>query len=127
MIDLGDLPFNIKSSWGLFPLALVHGPVLSLKGDTFPNCYEMLVAWMAPAETGASDLSPKGTMQPLRRAVGKSAVGADSRPCDKSTFQLCTDRSENSGKGDMEGDCYVVFPLVARQRCFSNMGLHITD
>lgn len=59
----------------------------------------MLVAWMAPAETGASDLSPKGTMQPLRRAVGKSAAGADSRPCDKSTFPLCTGELWKGGYG----------------------------
>lgn len=38
---------------------------------------------MVPNETGASDLSPNATVQPLNRAVGTTAVGADSRCCDK--------------------------------------------
>lgn len=64
----------------------------------------MLVGGMVPAETGASDLSPKATVQSLRRAVDGTATRADSRHCGKPTCSALTGR-ESSGKGNMEGDC----------------------
>lgn len=56
----------------------------------------MLVLWMAPAETEASDLSPKATVQPLSRAVGRSVTGTHSG---KPTFLFCTNRQGELWKG----------------------------
>lgn len=78
---------------------------------------------MVPAETGASDLSPKATVQPLRRAVGRTATGAVTNPPSCSAL---TGR-ESSGKGVWKETAKQFSPLVASQGCCSTVGLRIID
>lgn len=84
---MGDLLSDTKITQEVSEvIPLTYRLVLCPKVDTSCSWFEMLVAWMMPAEIGARDLSPNATVQPVSGAVGIAARAADDRPCDKPTL-----------------------------------------